>query len=197
MRPKITDNIFRRLHSVQRPGAHDSLPIYMVDNPSRDFFFPLNVDDIKRELAHLPKRDWKGITHIWLRRVRKRDYEAQEVPFAEFICGSGVQMIVLYPWPRDMLLYLGKSQPKPQQIKLYAKYTQSIVATNRGYFLEWTLPALKEFYVEVVLYHEIGHNLDWYRRHWSDASTRSTEEFADQYAYARTSMRSIRYKGSD
>jgi len=167
----------------------------MVDNPSRDFFFPLDEEEIRHELSHVPTRDWKDITHIWLRRVRKRDYEQREVPFAEFVCGSGVRMIVLYPWPRNLMLYLGESPPKPKHLKFYAPYADSVVKREGGYFLEWTLPAVKNFCVEVLLYHEIGHNADWYRRRWSKAKARSIKESADQYAYARTSMRSICYRG--
>jgi hypothetical protein len=51
-KPKITDRIFRRLHSISPPTLLDKLPIYIVDNPSRDFFFPLQaneIDDIGRQ----------------------------------------------------------------------------------------------------------------------------------------------------
>jgi hypothetical protein len=40
--PKITDNIFNRLHSFSRPGPHDPTPILVEDNPSSDYFFPLD-----------------------------------------------------------------------------------------------------------------------------------------------------------
>ena len=68
MRPKLADNIFTRAHSLQRPSGGDELPIFITDNPSRDYFFPIGVDDVRRELAHLPQKDWREITHIWFRR---------------------------------------------------------------------------------------------------------------------------------
>ena len=61
---KIPDRILNRAHSIPSPGPLDELPIFIVDNPSREFFFPLEPDEIHRELGRLPKEDWKTITHI-------------------------------------------------------------------------------------------------------------------------------------
>lgn len=41
---------------------------------------------------------------------------------------------------------------------------------------------LRRFYVEYLLYHEVGHHHDWYQRRWSAANGRACEEAADQYA---------------
>jgi hypothetical protein len=41
----------------------------------------------QRELQHLPEEDRAEITHIWLRRFKKSEYMAGELPFTEFICG--------------------------------------------------------------------------------------------------------------
>lgn len=46
----------------------------------------------------------------------------------------------------------------------------------------FTLPDLRRFYIEHLLYHEVGHHVDWYRRYWSRANLRQVEEAADQYA---------------
>ena len=42
MRPKLADNIFARAHSIQRPSEGEELPIFITDNPSRDYFFPIS-----------------------------------------------------------------------------------------------------------------------------------------------------------
>jgi hypothetical protein len=125
-RRKITDGIFRRAHSLNPPGPHDSIPIFIVDNPSREFFFPLTPDEIKKELCNVPKLDWSKITHIWERRFKKTEYEAGELPLAEFICGSGVQLIVLYPWPNDLRLPLGPKKPTTSQLRAFADYTTDL-----------------------------------------------------------------------
>ncbi|MEO0375893.1 MAG: hypothetical protein AAF329_14970 [Cyanobacteria bacterium P01_A01_bin.17] len=192
--PKIPNRIFNRMHSLSPPGPNEKVPIYIVDNPSRDYFFPLSTEEISRELQHLPSHDWSDITHIWLRRFKTTEYENGEIPFAKFICGSGVRLIVLYPWPNDLRLFISKKRPKEHQLRLFKEYTTSLVETANGWFLEWTVPALKDFYTETLLFHEIGHNVDWYRRHWTAASRQSAEEFADQYAYEFTSQRRTTYR---
>jgi hypothetical protein len=108
MSRKIPDRIVRRAHSLRPPSPQDETPLLIVDNPSRDFYFPLTPNEIRHELSHLPKCDWSEITHIWLRRFKKAEYAAAELPLAEFICGSGVRLIVLYPWPYDLRMPLGK-----------------------------------------------------------------------------------------
>ena len=63
----------------------DELPIVLVDNPSRDFYFPITGDDAATALRGLPEHDTEGITHLWLRRVGKSDYDTRELPFADKI----------------------------------------------------------------------------------------------------------------
>jgi hypothetical protein len=192
---KIPDRILRRAHSLNPPGPHDSLPIFIVDNPSREYFFPLSADEIQRELRHLPKRDWSQITHIWERRFKKTEYEAGELPLAEFICGSGVRLVVLYPWPKDLRMPLGEKKPGKNRTRIFTDYTTDLHHCSDGWYLKWTMHAVKNFCVEQLLYHEIGHHVDWYRRHWSQANRKAVEEFADQYAFERTSKRTLCYRG--
>ena len=45
--PKLKDNIVKRKHSLLKPSEFNELPIYMVENPSKDFYFPITIDDIK------------------------------------------------------------------------------------------------------------------------------------------------------
>lgn len=191
---KIPDRIIQRAHSLHPPGPHDETPLFIVDNPSRDYYFPLTPDEIKHELTHLPKRDWSHITHIWQRRFKKTEYEATELPLAEFICGSGVRLIVLYPWPHDLRMPLGTKKPTDRQLKSYSQYTTELEHNAEGWYLKWEEAAVKDFCVEQLLYHEVGHHVDWYKRHWSKANSKAIEEFADQYAYERTSKRSICFR---
>jgi hypothetical protein len=193
-RLKIPDRIVRRAHSLNRPGPHDVLPLFIVDNPSREFFFPLTPDEIRKELTHVPKRDWSGITHIWQRRFKKTEYEAGELPLAEFICGSGVRLIVLYPWPKDLRMPFGEKKPTDRRLTFFADYATDLRHSADHWYLQWTAEAVKNFCVEVLLYHEIGHHIDWYHRHWSKANRKSVEEFANQYAYERTSKRCLCYR---
>lgn len=185
-RTKLSDNIFFRLHSIERPSEKDQLPILMEDNPSRDFFFPLSLEEVEEALKELPNRDYEGITHIWLRRLKGSDFHAGNKPHAEFICGSGVRMIVLYPWPKDMVLSYGRKRPSNAVINEAEKFGAVFKKTNKGWHSHWGISSIRKYTINAVLYHEVGHHIDWYYRHWSKANRKQAEDYADQYAIQKT-----------
>lgn len=41
-RPKLADNIFNRQHNLKCPSNSDKTPIFIVDNPSKDFLLSCN-----------------------------------------------------------------------------------------------------------------------------------------------------------
>lgn len=192
--PKIADKIFARTHSIPRPSSQAELPIFVRDNPSRDYFFPITESDVRRELSHLPKRDWKGLTHIWFRRFKASDYDAGEIPLAEFCCGSGIRVVVLYPWPKDLRWNHGPKKPSEKLLRVLERYDAKLSFSRGEWLSQWEESMLKNMYVEYLLFHEIGHHVDRYTRHWSKANQRQIEEVADQYAFARTTKRSIVFK---
>lgn len=180
--PKLADKIFARCHGLQRPSSADTLPILIQDNPSRDFFFPVDGVESLSALAALPAADTDGITHVWLRRLKRSDYETGTMPLAEFICGSGVRLVVLYPWPRDMLLRFGQGRPRSQVLNRYAPWCTDLVQHEGEWALRWERAALRRFYVMHLLFHEVGHHVDHYQRRWSKANRAQVEEYANQYA---------------
>ncbi len=100
--PKLKDNIVKRKHSLLKPSEFDELPIYMVENPSKDFYFPITIDDIKNVLAQLPPEHVEGLTHIWLRKTNKKNIK-------EFI--RSVVMFASLPYilsQKAINLFLGK-----------------------------------------------------------------------------------------
>lgn len=78
----------------------------MVENPSKDFYVPITIDDIKNVLAQLPLEHVEGLTHIWLRKTNKKE-KCQGV----YTVGSGARLITLYPFPKSNQLILGKERP--------------------------------------------------------------------------------------
>ena len=54
---KMHDNIFAREHSFTAPSEWEETPIYMHDNTSRNYFFPISVDDIKDALSKYTPED--------------------------------------------------------------------------------------------------------------------------------------------
>ena len=182
---KLQDNIFRRCHSLQPPQSCDDVPILMEDNPSRDFFFPICVEEAREALKALPKRDYDGITHIWCRRAKKSDLINGELPWAEYICGSGVRVVVLYPWPRAMTVTWPK-KPANRRINELNRFGIGIFKKGNLWVAKPTVAQLRKLYIELLLYHEIGHHIDLHNRGWSKADSKVAEEIADQYAIRRS-----------
>lgn len=182
VRPRVPGGIFRRAHSLNPPAPLDEVPIVIEDNPSRNFFFPLSGQEALEALRALPKRRVEGITHLWLRRASQRELLGGRLPLAEFICGSGVRVIVLYPWRRDLRICLGRKRPAGRYARSYERFGAEIHRRRGWWYAEFSEADLRRFYIENLLYHEVGHHVDWYWRHWSKANRRQVEEAADQYA---------------
>ena len=180
-RRRMTDNIFARAHSLQRPGTDQPLPVLVQDNPSREFVVPVSAIELAEALRRRPDSHSEGITHIWLRRIPKRSASSNS-PLAEFICGSGVRVIVIYPWRADGRLYVGRSKPSSHVVAPYLRFGATIICDGGRWYIHLSEPQLKRFYIEHLFCHEVGHHVDWYNRNWSKANARKVEEFADQYA---------------
>ncbi len=179
-RRRFTDNIVARAHSLPQPGPGEPLPIVIVENPSRDFYFPAGPDELLARLRRQPWRHIEGLTHLWLRR--RSTNRSEEDLLAAYVCGSGVAAIILYPWRRDGQMLLGPRRPTKGQLRRYARWEPELVATDEGYALQWSESALRDFYLEGLLLHELGHHCDSPSRLRNRAQARQAESFADTYS---------------
>lgn len=177
---KLSDNLAFRYHSLQRPVEGQKLPILIEENPSRDFFFPVSAAEFQEVLSNLPGNPGEGITHLWLRS--RPASESVYAPLAQFICGSGVRVIVIYPWPVDGKHDLGKTKPSLRLRNEYTRFGGKLTLARGKWWVSFDEEALKRFYIECLFLHEVGHHVDWYRRYWSKANRQAVEAFADQYA---------------
>ena len=184
LKPKLTDNIFNRQHNLLKPSENEETPIFIMDNPSRDFFFPVTIDDIKEFLKKLPKEQIEKLTHIWLRKITKKEYEKEGYVQGCFICGSEVNLIVLYPFPLDLKMNFGNKKPSKSILNWYSNYEPKLIKEDNNWFLLWTKEKLRRYYLEGLPLHEIGHKVDSiHKRYWSKNYKNKAEKFADNFAY--------------
>ncbi len=183
--PKLAENIFKRVHSLARPNPGQELPILLRENPSRDFFFPISPEEALEAVNALPKRHTQGLTHIWFRRLPEYKFKSSQRTYAEYICGSGVQAVILYPWPRSMSETFSRKISN-SLLNEFSRYGAEVIKKKGGSTIQWTMSALRRFYIQGLIFHEIGHHLDRRQRLWSKANQLAVEEFADQYAFHRT-----------
>ncbi len=184
MSPKLADRVLNRAHSLLRPGPDQALPILIEDNPSRDWFFPLTGEECLAAIQALPERDYEALTHLWMRRPSGAD-RRRGVPLAEFICGSGVRLIVMYPWRVDRRICFGRKRPIGRIANEYKRFGAPPFRERGWWYAEFSEADLRRFFVH-VLFHEVGHHVDRFSRTWSKANVRQVEEFADQYAMQYT-----------
>jgi hypothetical protein len=183
MRTKLADNIFHRAHNLEPPIEGEEKPIFIVENPSKDFYFPVTIDEIKATLSLLPIEHTEFLTHIWLQKVKKKEYLASQTMQAEFICGSKVYLIKLYAVPKDNRMSFGQIKPTNKHLTFFKPYCADLRHNKDGWYLQWTGENLKHYFLEKLLLHEIGHCVDYiYQRDWSKANRKQAEDFADNYA---------------
>jgi hypothetical protein len=183
-RVRLADNIFERKHSMLPPSENEETPIFIADNSSRDLYFPVTVDEIKEFLGRLPKEHTENITHIWLRKMTNKEYEKEGRFQGVFICGNGVNLIILYPFSKSLEMNFGDKKPSNKTLKWYAAFEPELIYKNGNWILNWTEDKIKRYYLEGLLLFEIGSQLDSvYRRFWSKANGKKTEDFAGDYAF--------------
>ncbi len=85
-----------------------------------------------------------------------------------------------------MKLSYGSTRPANKLIKEAEGYGAEILKEGNQWVSKWSLEALKKFYIQGILFHEVGHHVDYYYRHFTRANSKQVEEFAEQYAIART-----------
>lgn len=110
-RPKLPDNVFNRQHNLTAPNEGQETPIFIIDNPSRDFYFPVTIEEVKEKLSRLPKDHTDHLTHVWFQKIKTTDYLDGKYFQGSSICGSGVYLIVLNPFPTDNKMRSGKNKP--------------------------------------------------------------------------------------
>jgi len=180
---KCTDGIFKRYHNLLPPAEGDVRPVFFVENPSKVFYHPISIDEIKQILEKLPKEHVEMLTHIWLDKVKPKDYLAGETVQGEFICGSKVYLIKLYAFPKDNKMRFGQKKPTNKQLNFYKPYCTELIHDKSGWYLQWTDEKIKQYFGEKLLLHEIGHCVDYaYNRYFSKANNKQKEDFADNYA---------------
>lgn len=179
-RRRNTDNIFNRLHSLSPPGPLDERPLVVQDNPSRNFVFPATGTRLLERPRALPGEDTEDITHLWLRKAPSRDQN--NVPFGDCVAGSGVVAIVVYPWPVDQHLRLGRTRPTAKTLRAFAPWSTDLRKIDRTWCLRWDREAIERYTLDHVLTEMVGYRVAWHRNQWSGTSGRRADAQAASYA---------------
>lgn len=143
----------------------------IVQPPGTGFRHVLSAREIHDRLAELPPGAVAPLEVIQLSRMTRKK---QGFPCYGMQWGASVY---LYPIEQDLVEYY-HSPPKPSQVNEARMYGGRWVQQGSSVWkLVWTERTIKDFYLNNVLIHEIGHLLD-------DRNTRHVdrERFADWFA---------------
>lgn len=185
MRIKLKDNILKREHSLLKPTDFDTCPIYMIENPSRDYYFPVTIEEINNALNQLPREDISHITHIWL---RKNNSKASCQGYTTV--GSGVYAIILYPFPKNNKIFIGKQKPSHKQLTWYKGYASELIKEKDSWYIKFSKESAKKYYLERLLMHEVGHCANASLM-FNKAATYKSENKANNYAFNHKLVKAI------
>ena len=150
-------------------------PQFVLQPPGPTFLHPVTVQEIRERLSLLPRSILDKVEVVQLSRMTRK---LQLFPCYGMQWGASVY---LYPI-EESLVETYVRPPTPQQ-QIEARMFGGVWSDTGGeWTLTWTIAALKDFYLNNVLIHEIGHVLDTRNTRTEDRE-RYANWFAIEYGY--------------
>ncbi|MEO1514093.1 MAG: hypothetical protein AAFV95_03745 [Bacteroidota bacterium] len=179
---KWYNSILHRMHNLEAPAKGTETPVYIQDNPSRDFYHPVSPEEIKAFLSTFHEFQAQEISYIWLRKQSHKEYEKEDSLQGCYIWGENVRLIVLYSFPKDNKMSFGKRKPTAKILRWYQEYCTDLREEKDNWYLQWNEKDIKEYYLNGLLLHEIGHHVDKVYK-YGQASQAKAEKWADAYSF--------------
>ncbi len=155
----------------------DPYDVCIIEQPAgKGFRHVVTIQDIRARLRQLPAPFVAPLEVVQLSRMTTKK--------ERFAC-YGMQWgsaVYLYPLEADRVEHHGRP-PKPSQVQEAEMYGgRWVQKTRHSWQLIWTERAAKDFYLNNILIHEIGHLLDARNSRYLDRE-RYAEWFAVEHGY--------------
>ena len=150
----------------------------VVQEPGPGFRHVLTVAEVQGRLAEFPSEFIEPLEVIQFSRMTRKK---QSFPCYGMQWGSS---LYLYPIEASLIEYYDRP-PKPAQITEARMFGGRWVQNGAAWHLVWTEQAIKDFYLNNILIHELGHLIDDRNTRYGDRE-RFAEWFAMQYGYLKT-----------
>jgi hypothetical protein len=143
--------------------------------PGEGYRHVVTAQEVRERLAQLPEWMTSSVEVVQLSRMtrKKRTFPCYGMQWGN--------AIYLYPVEDDRIEHF-TSPPKPSQIIEARMFGAQWQRVDDAWQLIWTEAALKDFYLNNILIHELGHILDQRNRSYVDRE-RYAEWFALEYGY--------------
>lgn len=157
---------------------HDGYRV-VVQDPGHGYRHVVTPEDVRKRLSELPEEFLRDLEVVQLSRMTRKK---QSLPCYGMQWGPA---LYLYPIDETLVEHFGR-KPTP------AIYNESLMYGGRwqeveggAWTLTWTEDAIRDFYLNNILIHELGHLLDDRNTSYVDRE-RYAEWFATEYGYRRT-----------
>ena len=144
---------------------------YIVDPPPRGYVYPCSIEDIRRILKELPAVFLQNVSTIHLCNQVKMNPGVD----AHIYDGSYIR---IYPVPDKLRWNHGRKKPSPALAQERLEFGAYWRKMDGEWWLCWDKDTLKEYTLNHVFLHEIGHSLD---NHYY--GTRRGEKVAEAFAH--------------
>jgi len=153
----------------------------VVQSPGHGFRHVLTPEEIRSRLALLPSEVLKPLDLIQLSRMTRKK---QSFPCYGMQWG---QTLYLYPIEESLIEYYSRP-PCPAQMNEARMYGGKWVQKGDEWKLVWPEAAIKDFYLNNILIHELGHLLDNRNTSYTDRE-RYAEWFAIEHGFKQSKNR--------
>jgi hypothetical protein len=162
---------------------------FVVQDPGPGYRHVVTPAEIRRRLARLPEAFVKPLEVIQFSRITRKK---QSFPCYGMQWGTA---LYLYPIEENLVEYYNRP-PKPNQLNEARMYGgRWIEERGGGWKLVWSEAAIKDFYLNNILIHELGHLLDDRNSRAIDRE-RFAEWFAVRHGYRPTRSNQARSRKS-
>jgi hypothetical protein len=151
---------------------------FVVRNPGLGYRHVVTPDEIRSRLRQLPQRWIEPLQVVQLSRMTRKK--------TTFPC-YGLQWgtaIYLYPIEESLVEQFSRP-PRPAEYNEARMYGGRWIQRGESWSLVWTEQTIRDFYLNNVLIHELGHLLDDRNSNQRDRE-RFAEWFAIEHGYRRT-----------
>ena len=151
----------------------------VVQDPGEDYCHVVTPEQVRRRLRQVPQRFLEGLEVIQLSRMTRKK--------RSFPCYGMQWGAALYLYPlEESLEEIFHTPPRPEVVNEVKMYGGRWDRPEPGIWrLCWTKKTIRDFYLNNILIHELGHLVDDRNTSYTDRE-RYAEWFAIEYGYRPT-----------
>lgn len=164
----------------QRTGGKKG-PLVVAEQLHPDFIMPVSPRDVRRQLRQLPAKCLHGLRAIFLLGGSSKQDKVSDSSLSTFGM-YGEKCVYLHPYPERSLEMCFPRAPQPHRMWEYRRAGARCNTDAEGTWVRFTPEALRRFYLQDVLVHELGHHVDRFRA--DSRSYEKGERYAEWFASA-------------